>query len=165
MSQWKIREWFCGVPDPGLPCYARYAGLEVPRYRQNMNLLLGGVAIGIIIFQSAVIAPVIAKTLEPPFNGQVLRSLWPKFFLILVGIGAVFTLTNFLSEPKQFFLNVLSGIFVVGCPLLAYLIIPATNRARDAGDDRSFNWLHRMSVILTVLLLLSYIAAGVLTLS
>ena len=97
MSQWKIREWFCGVPDPGLPCYTRYAGLEVPRYRQNMKLLLGGAAIGIIIFQSAVIAPVISKTLEPPFNGQVLRSLWPKFFLILVGVGAVFTLTNFLS--------------------------------------------------------------------
>jgi len=136
----------------------------VPRYRYFMNLLLGGLAIGIIVFQSAVIAPVISKTLEPPFNGQVLRSLWPKFFLILVGIGAVFTLTNFLSEPKQLLLSVLFGIFVLGFPLLAYLIIPATNRARDAGDARSFNWLHRMSVILTGLLFLSYIAAAVWTL-
>ena len=161
MSQWDILEWFCGVPDPGLPCYARYAGLEVPRYPQVMTLLLGGLAIGIIVFQSAVIAPVVSKILEPPFNGQVLRSLWPKFFLILVGIGAVFTLTNFLSEPKQFFLSVLFGIFMLGFPLLAYLIIPATNRARDAGDAQSFHWLHRMSVILTVLLLLSYIAAAV----
>ena len=106
----------------------------------------------------------ISKTLEPPFNGQVLRSLWPKFFLLLVGVGAVFTLTNFLSEPRHFFLNVLFGVFVVGLPLLAYLLIPATNRARDAGDARLFNWLHRMSVILTVLLLLSYIAAAVWTL-
>ena len=124
-----------------------------------MYFLLGGVAMGLIVFQSAVIAPVISKTLEPPFNGQVLRSLWPKFFLILVGVGAVFMITSLFGGATNNFLKVLFGVLVIGLPLLAYSIIPATNRARDEGRSRSFSLLHRMSVILTVLLLISYIAA------
>ena len=124
-----------------------------------MYFLLGGVAIGLIVFQSGVIAPVISKTLESPFNGQVLRSLWPKFFLILVGVGAVFMIASLFGGATNNVLDVLFGVLVIGLPLLAYSIIPATNRARDEGRSRSFSLLHRMSVILTVLLLISYIAA------
>ena len=124
-----------------------------------MYFLLGGVAIGLIVFQSGVIAPVISKTLESPFNGQVLRSLWPKFFLILVGVGAVFMIASLFGGATNNVLDVLFGVLVIGLPLLAYSIIPATNRARDEGRSRSFSLLHRMSVILTVLLLILYIAA------
>ena len=129
----------------------------MPRYRQNMNFLLGGVAIGIIIFQSAVIAPVIAKTLEPPFNGQVLRSLWPKFFLFIAVLGAATLASLDFGDEGSTAHYVIAGattLFAVVC----YAIIPATNRATDEGNQKLFNVLHKMSVYLTVAMLLLNIA-------
>lgn len=143
----------------------RLMTLAVTGYRVVMVLLLAGVGIGLIVFQSALIAPLIRKTLDPPLTGKVLRSLWPKFFLILTGVGTVFTLVHFVSDPDNLFLGVIFGLLVVGFPLIAYLIIPATEKARDSGNDRFFGLLHRLSVILTVLVLLAYIVAAALALS
>jgi hypothetical protein len=33
---------------------------------------------------------------------------------------------------------------------ISYLIVPATNKARDEGRDKSFKYLHLLSVILTL---------------
>jgi hypothetical protein len=42
--------------------------------------------------------------------------------------------------------------------LIAYLIVPATNKARDENDEKSFKRLHLISVILTAIVLLANIA-------
>ena len=42
--------------------------------------------------------------------------------------------------------------------LICYAIIPATNRATDEGNQKKFNLLHKISVYLTVVMLLTNIA-------
>ena len=45
---------------------------------------LTGVAIGVILFQSALIAPTVLKTLDAESTRIFLRSIWPKFFIVLI---------------------------------------------------------------------------------
>ena len=79
MSQWDILEWFCGVPDPGLPCYARYAGLEVPRYPQVMTLLLVVEAVKRLFFPEVV-------------DGRAM------FTISVIGLGMNFVLMGVLGH-------------------------------------------------------------------
>jgi hypothetical protein len=50
---------------------------------------------------------------------------------------------------------------IAGCTtlfaLICYLIIPATNRATDEGNQKLFKILHKVSVYLTVFILLANI--------
>ena len=48
---------------------------------------LTGVAIGVILFQSALIAPTVLKTLDAESTRIFLRSIWPKFFIVLILLG------------------------------------------------------------------------------
>ena len=45
---------------------------------------LNGVVIGIIILQTSVVAPSVFRVLGEEHAGKFLRSLFPKFFVILV---------------------------------------------------------------------------------
>lgn len=37
-----------------------------------------------------------------------------------------------------------------------FLIIPATNKSRDEGDDKKFKFLHTVSVVTTMLVLIAH---------
>ena len=51
--------------------------------------LLSGVAVGVILFQTAVIAPTVFKGLGAEHAGPFLRKVFPKFFMILMVLGIV----------------------------------------------------------------------------
>ena len=48
---------------------------------------LTGVAIGVILFQSVLIAPTVLKTWDAESTRIFLRSIWPKFFIVLILLG------------------------------------------------------------------------------
>ena len=117
--------------------------------------VLAGCAIGIILFQSALIAPVVLKTLDPKSTSSFLRSIWPKFFVVLFGLGCpcaiLLTTRDDVTSTK-----LVPAAFLVVLPVFAYVIIPATNRASDQKDHAKFKTLHRLSVFSTLALLADY---------
>ena len=89
--------------------------------------------------------------------GKVIRSLWPKFFLLLVVFGGATLTVLYLGghgSVGQYTIAGATTVFAIVC----YVIIPATNRATDEGNQKLFNTLHRISVSLTVVMLLLNIA-------
>lgn len=118
-----------------------------------------GMLVGFILLQTAIVAPTLMKTLNRERFGTVIRALWPRFFLCLavLGVGSLGTLLV-LGEGSlaQY---VIAGA-TVGCALVCYAIIPATNRATDTGNHARFQLLHRISVGMTVLMLLGNIGAA-----
>ena len=101
-----------------------------------------------------VFAPTIFTTIEPQSAGKLLRALFPKFFMLLslLGVGMLAALIAGEDEAVMRFL--LASVTVV-VPVVCLLLIPATNRATDRGDARSFKILHTASVVLTVLVLVA----------
>lgn len=116
-----------------------------------------GILVGFILLQSAIIAPTLSKTLDRQQFGVVLRALWPKFFLWLSALGLGSAAVLSLTEQATAAQYAIAGA-TAASSLLCYAIIPATNRATDAGDHARFKRLHMVSVSLTVLMLLGNIA-------
>ena len=116
-------------------------------------ILISGISAGVILFQSFFVASSIFKVLPEENAGLLLRNLFPKFFLFLAAlalVGLAIGLVNGLKFFPLVFLQLLNFIFFVVC----YSLIPATNRARDQENKKTFGILHTVSVLLTLLALL-----------
>lgn len=120
----------------------------------NTFVFLSGIAVGIILFQSALIAPTVLKTLDAKATSNFLRAIWPKFFVVLSVIGGAAAIA-FWKDDKTAVEQILA-VLLVALPIFAYAIIPATNRAADREDHARFKVLHRLSVLTTLALLADY---------
>ena len=114
--------------------------------------LLSGIISGMILFQTAVVASVVFTTLDSENASKFLRKIFPRFFLIIFFLGVVGLLISFLY-------NNIYGYTVYGITSLAmiisYLVVPATNKARDENKSNTFRRLHTVTVVLTLFTLLA----------
>ena len=114
--------------------------------------LLSGIISGMILFQTAVVASVVFTTLDSENASKFLRKIFPRFFLIIFILGVVGLLISFLY-------NNIHGYTVYGITSLAmiisYLVVPATNKARDENKSTTFRRLHTITVVLTLFTLLA----------
>ena len=120
----------------------------------NTFVFLTGIAVGIIHFQSALIAPTVLKTLDAKATSNFLRAIWPKFFVVLSVIGGAAAIAFWKDDIAV--VNRILAVLLVALPVFAYAIIPATNRAADREDHARFKVLHRLSVLTTLALLADY---------
>ena len=87
-------------------------------------IILSGIVCGIILFQTAVIAPTVFKVLEGESAGAFLRTVFPRFFLIIMGLGVLmFVLAILMISSIRFpkatrrennFINVFQVIAILG---------------------------------------------------
>ena len=118
----------------------------------NIQILISGLICGVILFQTAIVAPSVFKILKPENAGPFLRSIFPKLFMFvafLSSAGLIFSLVS--GTDISIYVYAFSLIFMSIC----YFIVPMTNQARDSGDDKTFRNLHTISVVLTMLVLIS----------
>ena len=124
---------------------------------ENIPILMHGAIVGLIVYQSAIVAPNVFRLLPQEQSSLFLRTIFPRFFLIIV----VFSLLGNLCA--LIYLNWSSAIICgisASLSLVAYVLIPMTNRSRDEGNDAKFNRLHLASVMITMtILLLSILGA------
>ena len=116
----------------------------------NLPTFLNGLVVGVILFQTAVIAPTVFRSLGPDQAGPFLRKVFPKFFVVLVVMGIAGAISA-LASDASYQLWICLVTFTLG--LLAYLLIPMTNKSRDEGNEKLFKKLHNASVLMTVLIL------------
>ena len=114
-------------------------------------LFINGMTVGVILFQTAIIAPAVFTALSSFDSSVFLRKVFPKFFIFLVALGAIANVTAIIIEDGQAI--IISGA-TVAFAVFAYLLIPMTNKSRDEGDERLFKRLHLASVLLTVAILI-----------
>ena len=123
-----------------------------------MHHYFAGMSVGIILLQTAIIAPSMVKTLSREDFGRSIRTIWPKFFLLVAatGMGGLGSLLT--SSSATLIQYGIAGATLL-LPLICFAIIPATNRATDSGDDATFKRLHLVSVLLTVIVLVVNLGA------
>ncbi len=113
----------------------------------KLAYFLSGISLGIIVFQSAVVAPLVFTQLKNGASGRFLRALFPRFFLILAGLSLSTALSSYFGDFSR---GVILGCIALALALVAYVLIPSTNRARDEGRTTTFKCLHLASVLLTL---------------
>ena len=122
-----------------------------------MSLYFPGMIVGVILLQTTIFAPTLFNTLNEKSAGKLIRALFPKFFLVISVLGACAFLAFLQSDEATIWQFGTSAMSII-CPLICRSLIPRTNRARDEGDEITFDRLHRISVVLTVVVLLANLA-------
>ena len=111
-----------------------------------IHLLISGFIIGIIFFQTALAAPIVFKYLAKDQSSIYLRKIFPRLFSVIFFLGIISAVIDILNESSNS-LSLLTSITTITLAALCYLMVPATNRATDAGDHKKFKQLHALSVI------------------
>lgn len=121
-----------------------------------MHYYFPGMIVGFILLQTAIVAPTLFKKLDIKDFGVVIRALWPKFFMWLTVFGVASVVDLYFHDDPSLVHYGIAGSTALFA-LICYLIIPATNRATDEGNEKLFKILHKVSVYLTVIILLANI--------
>lgn len=123
------------------------------QFLKLIPIILSGVIIGIILYQSLLIAPSINKLLSAQDASIYLRYVWPKFFIIIGAISLISWILIQNFSPDQ---NIAKIISIISFTLMVicYVLIPYMNSAKDSANDTLFIFLHATSMILTLVTLL-----------
>ena len=116
-----------------------------------VSLLANGLIVGFIIFQVGINTAIIFTKLDAENASVVLRAIFPKFFLTIFVLSFISFISLYLSSNKGLALNY-SAITIILAGI-CFFIIPATNDARDMGNDRLFSIYHNISVFSTLIIL------------
>ena len=116
-------------------------------------ILFSGLIVGVIIFQSLIIAPTVFRVLDLEDAGAFLRKVFPRFFTLIMACSVLMLILVALSDSsdKSRFMLPVANLVFSG---VSYLVIPATNRAKDDGEQKKFKALHSLTVALTLLMLI-----------
>ena len=120
----------------------------------NLKLMISGIICGIILLQTSVIAPYAFKYLDQNQTRDLLRAIFPKFFLFILILTSLSLVASILDNIKFDIQTIIASLTLV-LSILCYVIIPSTNEAKDKNDQNKFKFLHNISVISTVIILIT----------
>ena len=120
----------------------------------NLELIISGTICGIILLQTSVIAPSVFKYLDQSQTRDLLRAIFPKFFLFILILASLSLMVGILNNVK-FDIQIIIASLTVALSILCYIIIPSTNEAKDKNNQKKFKFLHNVSVISTVIILVT----------
>ena len=116
--------------------------------------IISGIICGIILLQTAIVAPSVFKYLDQIQTRDLLRAIFPKFFLFILLLGSISFIIGIINDQNLDIQTIISVSTIV-LSLLCYLIIPATNDAKDNSDHNRFKLLHKISVLSTITILIT----------
>ena len=105
-------------------------------------LLFGGMTLYSFGFAAFLFSALPAAT-----AGATLRRAFPFFYLIVIVTSASAALFWWSHNPM--FAALMAAVTVTTVPL-RQVLMPAINRATDAGERQRFKWLHGLSVLVTL---------------
>ena len=116
---------------------------------KNIPHLISAIIIGVILFQSFLIAPAINKLISVKEASIFLRYIWPKFFLIIGFLSLTAFIFNFNNGAIKYFL-LTSSLLMFTC----YFVTPIINEAKDLNNEKLWHVLHLLTVFLTLITLI-----------
>ena len=114
---------------------------------EQISIYLTAMILGIMLFFSFVIAPVVFTTLDEDNARKFIRRIFPFYYNVNLGISLIVLLT-FISLSKLgvdfYLILVISLLFVIS----NYLLMPLINKYRDQNQEKKFKYSHFISVVI-----------------
>ena len=114
---------------------------------EQISIYLTSMILGIMLFFSFVIAPVVFTTLDEENARKFIRRIFPFYYNVNLGISLI-VLVIFLLLSKfgiDFYLIIaITLLFATS----NYLLMPLINKYRDEKKDKKFKYSHFMSVVI-----------------
>jgi hypothetical protein len=113
----------------------------------TLALLTTALLFGGMVLYSFGFAAVLFAALPPDTAGATIRRAFPHFYLFVLGCAA---LGAALLWPHDRIATGLLALIAVTTVPNRQILMPAINRATDAGEKTRFKWLHGASVLVTL---------------
>ena len=114
---------------------------------EQISIYLTAMILGIMLFFSFVIAPVVFTTLDEENARKFIRRIFPFYYNVNLGISLI-VLVIFLLLSKfgiDFYLILaITLLFATS----NYLLMPLINKYRDEKQDKKFKYSHFVSVVI-----------------
>ena len=111
----------------------------------SLSFALVAANVGIIIFFSSIVTPIVFKKLEPKQASSYLRAFFPRLYITLFTTSFIAALAA-IDETAQSMLSIIAILFVVSF----WPLTPAINSATDTGKIIKFKVLHSVSVFILI---------------
>ena len=114
---------------------------------EQVSIYLTAMILGIMLFFSFVIAPVVFTTLDEDNARKFIRRIFPFYYNVNLAISfIVLLLFLFLSKlGVDFYLILLITILFA---ISNYLLMPLINKYREEKQDKKFKYSHFISVVI-----------------
>ena len=114
---------------------------------EQISVYLTSMILGIMLFFSFVIAPVIFTTLDENNARKFIRRIFPFYYNVNLGISFIVLITFiFLSKMGVDFYLILAIIVLFA--ISNFLLMPLINKYRDEKQDKKFKYSHFLSVLI-----------------
>ena len=114
---------------------------------EQISVYLTSMILGIMLFFSFVIAPVVFTTLDEESARKFIRRIFPFYYSVNLGISfLVLIIFIFLSKIGFDFYLIL--VITVLFATSNYLLMPLINKFRDEKQDKKFKYSHFLSVLI-----------------
>ena len=114
---------------------------------EQISIYLTSMILGIMLFFSFVIAPVVFTTLDEENARKFIRRIFPFYYSVNLGISLIVVIIFlFLSKLGVDFYLILGIAFLFA--ISNYLLMPLINKYRDEKQDKKFKYSHFISVFI-----------------
>ena len=114
---------------------------------EQISIYLTAMILGIMLFFSFVIAPVVFTTLDEDNARKFIRRIFPFYYNVNLGLSLII-LIIFLILSKLgidfYLILVITILFATS----NYLLMPLINKYRDEKQDKKFKYSHFISVVI-----------------
>ena len=123
---------------------------------ENLIQNLIAISLGVMLFFSFVIAPVIFKVLDTNNAGKFVRKIFPHYYLInLVFLSVVVLLLLYISSVNlDFYITLVVAILFA---FSLFVLMPLINKFKDNKEERKFKYSHALSVIINFIQIIGLI--------
>ena len=114
---------------------------------EQVSIYLTAMILGIMLFFSFVIAPVVFTTLDEGNARKFIRRIFPFYYNVNLAISFIVLLLFLLLSKLgiDFYLILLITILFA---ISNYLLMPLINKYRDEKQDKKFKYSHFISVVI-----------------
>ena len=114
---------------------------------EQVSIYLTAMILGIMLFFSFVIAPVVFTTLDEDNARKFIRRIFPFYYNVNLAISfIVLLLFLFLNKlgVDLYLILLVTILFAIS----NYLLMPLINKYRDEKQDKKFKYSHFISVVI-----------------
>ena len=120
---------------------------------EQISLYLVSVILGVMLFFSFVLAPVVFTTLDEINARKFIRRIFPYYYLsnLFLCVCALISIVILNNIDLYFYLVlVITILFIIS----NFLLMPLINKFRDNSEDKKFKYTHSISVLINFIQLI-----------
>ena len=114
---------------------------------EQLSVYLTSMILGIMLFFSFVIAPVVFTTLDENNARKFIRRIFPFYYNVNLGVSFIVLITFILSSKIGVDFYIILAITVLFATS-NYLLMPLINKYRDEKQEKKFKYSHFVCVLI-----------------